>query len=57
MTIEEARANRFYAEPRKLVQKVRETSPNDPNAMTVVADAMDAVINLLVEQKSRDGIF
>jgi hypothetical protein len=55
MTIEETRARRYYAEPRKLVQKVRETSPNDPNAMTVIADAMDSVLDLLVEQKSLDG--
>lgn len=54
MTLEETRAKRYYQTPRELVKKIRNTHPQDPNAMVVIADAFDSILDLLVEQKAAD---
>ena len=55
MTIEETRARQQHQPIRDKIQKVRETHSSDPDAMKVVADALDAILDRMIDKAAIDS--
>ena len=53
MTIEETQARMEHRGIKEKIERIRVTDPSDPNAMQVIADALDCIVNKMIDKDSK----